>query len=1008
MKQSLSPLLAVAVLLGFLAGLSLELSAVPPCVPGVIAASDGSSEASVSDVVVLLDVSTSMFGVDDEDVIDRAVKELQVRLSGFQYGRILLMAFQGRIRSEFGRDAVSTWGFPGSIPESNTGRTWIGYEFRYPMGKSADLDGLWSVVDRACRAVRSKALPGAGTGTYIYETAADAARELRGYLADAMQENSGVIPYGYMQKIILVTDSGEVHDPSHETACTMAKQETAGILRDLYAQLGVQLTIQQLFWGPNCPEGDVPQWLGEFNYTCIPHNPAALAQQEVLVVPFPLFLRTSLNPAINDRAEIRVLSLCPSAPLPAGDMILSVDGVYIRRTDGTAAIPFRGGSDPDWVDLTSAGVHVGIAEVVETAGLAQVALHPSGGVGQFSPVSFFLVLDSEALEGLVREAFPDTQLSPREIVVTLRLGFVPSPSLSAAKVAFTDEVITIRALYEPPAMVVKVQRDQEALDTGTLEVLLNKPALDLARASGKQPELRVDYAASEIAVQGLDAEDRMVLPDLLSGAIRLPIRIARPAQTSTGERRVSITVGFSGLLRELVTLDVADVAMSPAPGGTPLVVDLHPYVSTEAWLQYPASLWVVGAESVSVTASMHQLPLPERIRVAIPEGMGAFQCSHNGSTWNLPFHVDFPQGVESLRQLNAIAGDRGGVDLELALSVATTDPDLFVTLPQGLLAVDLRYPENQILVRIIHSTIQTATVEPGTIVASLEVRCSPDVPTEAREVTIAVNPKLLVVSARGGVDEEAPGRYTVTSAPSSAKEEGRYDISIATGVWDCPVVSGLQRTSVSFRCASDQTGCAVPLEGESSIAFDVARRPALMPRVVPDPQEQAARWQGLSTSGEVAEITYDLAGAPSADIDLRVLVWTDGGALGGRDYFVVKEDDKNPGVFSIETNRAPYGARGVLELVAVDTACGLAVEAPSRVEFSIETVMPRVFWVGMLAFLGLSTAAAGALVVYSRLESQTLFETVDYLWGFERWMLLAGGGFVVMTIAMTAAFLAVR
>jgi hypothetical protein len=92
----------------------------------------------------------------------------------------------------------------------------------------------------------------------------------------------------------------------------------------------------------------------------------------------------------------------------------------------------------------------------------------------------------------------------------------------------------------------------------------------------------------------------------------------------------------------------------------------------------------------------------------------------------------------------------------------------------------------------------------------------------------------------------------------------------------------------------------------------------------------------------------------------------------------------------------------------VDTACGLPVEAPGPVKFRIETVWPRVFWVGMLVFVGLTLAAVAGFVVYTKLESQTLFDTLAYLWEFERWTLLAGGGLVAIAILIAVVFLAVR
>lgn len=986
-------LLALLVSIG---SCSFHVFAPPPCLVGT------STEPTIADVVILLDVSTSMFGAGGKDVIDKAVEELHTRLGGFEHGRILLMAFQGRVGGgNFGDEAIGGWGLPVAIPETNRGATWIGYEFTYPVGEMTDLGSLWSTVDLACRAVRAHLFRD-GTGTYIYETMADAADRLADYLDRVRESNSGLIPFAYLQRIILVTDTDENHSPAHDPQSQRAKERTSAVLGKLKEDIGDQFTIRRLFWGPNCAEDEVAKWLNDYNYQCIPRTGA-----EFLIVPFPTIVRSSMNPAIGGRQMKMAVSLCSNSALPEGKAVLSLDGAYLCRMGGAVGIPFHGDMDPQWINLGREGVQAGVAQTADATALAQIPLPSPASPGQFSQNTFYFDIEDEALRALVRDQFPDTAMSPRRIVAKLRLGFSPEGAGAGSKVDFTDKLITLYILYEPPAMSVSVRRDRGSLDTGALEVRLNEPALDRARSSG-QAYIQVLCEDDEVVIQGVDSTGRVPVPILPDKPIELPVRVVRPAQIEAAERRIPITVDLPGLLRESTALRVGHVNILPTPEASPLVVDVQPCASGGLSLRCSALLWLSGPSAVSVAGALRQVPLAAGLLVSLQEEGTTVPCSPQGATWNLPFTVSYPGGVESLRQLNQSDVGQDGVDCLLRFTAGSEDPDLFITAPKGFLGIDLRYSENRVKVTLDPGLLPPPPLEPGAVVASLVAQCTPDVPEDARDVAVTVDPKLLTIDATEGVQHAGEGRYTIRASPSPGQDKGRYDLRVAAAAWDCPVASGVQQTRVELRCLNGLVECDLPLEPESQVAFAVASRPTLKPAVAPDPQKYPARWQQLRRSGEIATVTYDLGAASSADVELGVIVRTGGGRLVENPYFAVTRDTEKKGTFNIISSGAPFGARGTLEFSAVDTACGLSVESPPTVEFSVETILPLLLWVVMLVFLGLSVGVVAAFVVYAKLESQTLFEALEYLWGFERWTVLVGAGAFAVAIAMMLAFLAIR
>jgi hypothetical protein len=846
---------------------------------------------------------------------------------------------------------------------------------------------LWDTLARIVHRIRIIASgyhPPGSTGTYIGETMRDAVQELDRLFQEQVNPRNGIAPFGYQLRVFLVTDSQEKVSFWHREAAKNAWVQVAEDLSELKEKLGDDLVLEQLYCSDD-PMGPTPAGVPHFTTICPP------GADHCNVTTYPTLFRTSFNAAVTERHEIRSLYVCTDAPLPPGHLKLQLNGAFLCSATGDAP-PFRSDNPGTWIDLNGkVPVELSLAADGETGLEVRYSLRPDQA-GQWIRLPFTLAVPTKELAILVREVFPGGVESRIDMVATLSLSFEPDAPAELSTVSFSERLVRLDFFYEPPRIQIDVTREPNSPGTGTLEVEMNQPALDQAPSPGGIPEILVDYNGADVQIQGLDDEGRVAVPALL---LHLPLQVLRPVEVPRADRRVSIVVRAGSLVTS-DTLHVADVTVEPMTSS----VDLRPYVSGGTSLQFDLPVQIACSDSITLSAELSQLQLPAGMQVRLAEPSAKFTCPSVGASWPIRLRVDFPNGADSLRELN-----RTATDFQLQFRAKTTDPELFVTLPPEPVRVDLQYLERLIEIRITPVGGPETVVKPGDLVAFVEALCSPDTPESARAVEIMLDKGLLAIDATEGVQASGSGRYVVRSSPSTGADEGRYEIRVAPAVWDCPLVVGSQKTALQVCCLGAVSSCiVVPGEEARSLTFKVESRP-------PIPFEQTGNGQGLRASGGLAaKVTYQLASAPSADIDLRVLIRPEEGSLWEREYFVVTETEEveNRRVFSIETKKAPYGASGVLEFVAVDTACGLPVEAPGPVKFRIETVWPRVFWVGMLVFVGLTLAAVAGFVVYTKLESQTLFDTLAYLWEFERWTLLAGGGLVAIAILIAVVFLAVR
>jgi len=758
------------------------------------------------DTVILLDVSTSMIGqvaaskieeienpphvrypnvagfyyVQSRDVLSRAIDATLDEINKFMYGQITLILFQGEA-------FASTRTLPViRLDVLIDGKDDVAKErLRRLLEGGADTDRAplwneeWEGIEAAIRAM------GKGTGSEIYRELLASLSILETRLDEEQSEAlTGVLPWGYSQELILITDGEETKNP-------LGFAEIAQRMQQLHQQLGPKFFMKRLFWGVECPNDELARTLDSDYYTCIPlqGSTAQVLLSDIALIPtynpineasldfqsFYLYVRTETTDPLIPIGILR---------LAVGEFSLEIDysiqqGDFPRQQRKTTA------------KLQESGVRVNIASLVgNQEALPELEmLHGSVPLGKHS-FPFRLVVDHDRLQSLyagivegLKESHQDDDftIEHAQIMGRLRLEHTflddDMSVLFPYVIALQRDWIPVSFEFQPPEISITAAPASNAANTVVFVLRPNEAARRIAsgldegiairlQLSGVEDGEWTGHAGNIVRIDGSLGEITVRHDFTDSSAGSIVQFLARSESTAVA------LVGDTSTQFEIVDFSVSRQADDLDLWPERISLDGTLHQNTSAMTIYCDVRLAAGFDGyVQPSMSVHQ-SLPQGIDIQL-ETDTPIRCPiEAGETLRFSI-VIYAENDSALRALNGLENE-----ITLRFSPRPSDDYAYPVAAETEIPVNLMYLEQYVELRFESSSEEE--YRPGTRVGELTAYCAGTTAEgDTRTVSVRYDPATIEIKNA----QKTTGDVCLLTA--SPRDDGRiYAVIVSSNIWE--------------------------------------------------------------------------------------------------------------------------------------------------------------------------------------------------------------------------------
>jgi hypothetical protein len=758
------------------------------------------------DTVILLDVSTSMIGqvaaskieeienpphvrypnlagfyyVQSRDVLSRAIDVTLDEINKFMYGQITLILFQGET-------FASTRTLPViRLDVSIDGRDDVAKErLRRLLEGGADTDEIplwneeWEGIEAAIRAM------GKGTGSEIYRELLASLSILETRLEEEQSGAlTGVLPWGYSQELILITDGEETKNP-------LGFAEIAQRMQQLHQRLGPKFFMKRLFWGVECPNDELARALDSDYYTCIPlqGSTAQVLLSDIALIPtynpineasldfqsFYLYVRTETTDPLIPIGILRIA---------VGEFSLEIDysiqqGDLPRQQRKTSA------------KLQESGVRVNIASLVgNQEALPELEmLRGSVPLGKHS-FPFRLVVDHDRLQSLysstveaLKESYRESNLAVEhaQVVGEFRLEHTmlddDMSALFPYVIALQRESIPVSFEFQSPEILITAVPSPNSANTVVFTIRPNEAARRIAsgldegvaialQLSGAETGewtghagniVRIDGSLGEVTVQH-DFTDSSAGSTVQFFARSECAEVELAGNTSTQFKIVDFSAS-----RQARYLDIWPCRIEPDGSLLQDTSALTVFCDVRFSAEFAGYLHT----ELHVHAN-----LPEGIDVQLVTTAPISCPIENGRSQRFAFSIR-AENDAALRALNQSENE-----ITLRFSPQLEDSFSYPSVSVAQIPIDLMYLEQYIELRFEPSNEET--LRPGTMVGELTAYCAGTTAEgDTRTISVRYDPATIEIKNA----QKTTGDVCLLTA--SPRDDGRiYAVVVSSNIWE--------------------------------------------------------------------------------------------------------------------------------------------------------------------------------------------------------------------------------